>query len=80
MAPLKPPPRFKFWFFSTPPSPLHVVNLKPINVETLNLSPNNDPLETLLKGKHKGYDNVVLEINYTSLTKQGEYNEPKKKK
>jgi len=54
--------------------------LKLINVETLSASPNNDPPKTLLKGKHKAFNNVVLEIDFTSLIKQGECNEPKKKK
>jgi hypothetical protein len=50
-------------FFSTPPSLLLIVNLKPIDVETLNVSPNNNPLETLSKGKHKASNNVVLDVN-----------------
>jgi len=61
-------------FFSTPPSPLLIVNLKPIDVETLNVSPNNNPLETLSKGKHK----VLTMLSLKSIL--GECNEPKKKK
>jgi len=59
---------------------LPIINLKPINVETLSVSPNNNLPKNLLKGKHKASDNVVLEVNSTSLAKQGECNEPKKKK
>jgi hypothetical protein len=54
--------------------------LKLINVETLSASPNNDPPKTLSKGKHKAFNNVVLEIDFTSPIKQGECNEPKQKK
>ncbi len=64
MVPLKPPIMLQIpVFFSTPRSPLPIVNFKPINVKTLNMSPNNNPPKNLSKGKHKASDNVVLEVN-----------------
>jgi hypothetical protein len=81
MAPSKPSLSFKFWFFfSNTPSPLPIINLSHVNDKTFDASPNSDPPETLLKGKHKVFDIVVFKIDSTSHVKQGECNEPKKKK
>jgi len=51
-----------------------------VDVETLSTSPNNDPLETLLKGKHKASNIVVFQVNFTSLVEQGECKAKKKTK
>jgi hypothetical protein len=51
-----------------------------VDVETLNTSPNNDPLQTLLKGKHKASNTVVFQVNSKGLVEQGECSKPKKKK
>jgi hypothetical protein len=42
--------------------------------------PNSDLLETLLKGKHKAFDIIVPEVDFTCPTKQGECSKPNKKK
>jgi hypothetical protein len=68
MAPLKPQLGFNFFiFFCATPCPLPIINLNLVDVETLSTSPNNDPLETLSKGKHKASNIVVFQVNFTSL-------------
>jgi hypothetical protein len=67
-------------FFSTPPSPFPTINLSHVNAKTFDVSSNSDPLEILLKGKHKAFDIIVLEVDSTSPAKQGECSKLKKKK
>lgn len=54
------------------------INLNLVNVETFNTSPNNDPLETLSKGKHKASNIVVFQVNSIGLVEQGECSKPKR--